>query len=174
MLSIKPIRTHATAYIGTATRLTQDSRMMYEFLRDSLTDRAPASLATETAKYMITGTTDGPLYLKTMLIKFYVETKAMNYHLRQQLQRLPTKIAELNYNVSDLNDHVKKILQNLFSGGETSDDLMVNLFEAYLAVNNTAFLRYIERKKDLCDEALEELTQLLSWTLHSSSKFSHA
>jgi hypothetical protein len=158
MLSIEAIRAHATAYIGTATRLAQDSRMMYEFLRDSLTDGARASLATETAKYTITGTADGPLYLKTMLIKFYVETKATNYHLRQQLQRLPTKIAELNYNVSDFNDHVKKVLQNLSSGGETSDDLMVNLFEAYLSVNDTAFLRYIERKKDLYDEGLEELT----------------
>jgi hypothetical protein len=50
MLSTKGIRAHATAYIGTATRLAQDSRMMYEFLRDSLTDGAHASLATETAK----------------------------------------------------------------------------------------------------------------------------
>jgi hypothetical protein len=100
--------------------------MMYEFLHDSLTEGAHARLATESAKYTINGNRDGPSYRKTLLTKFYVETKATNFHIRQnQLQRLPTKIVELKYDVAAFNDHVMELAQDLAGGGETSDDLIV-------------------------------------------------
>jgi hypothetical protein len=82
MLSIENVQNHAAAYIGTQTRLAQDASMMYELLRDSLTEGARGRLATESAKYTINGIRDGPSYLKTLLTKFYVETKATNFHIR--------------------------------------------------------------------------------------------
>jgi hypothetical protein len=157
-LTIENVQAHARTYIGTQTRLAQDASMMYEFLRDSLTEGARARLATESAKYTIEGVRDGPSYLKTLLVKFYVETKATNFHIRQKLQRLPAKIVELKYNVATFNDYVMELVQDLAGGGETLDDLIVYLFDSYLQVTDEAFKRYIERKKEVYDEGTEELT----------------
>jgi hypothetical protein len=132
--------------------------MMYEFLCDSLSEGARARLATESSKYTINGVRDGPTYLKTLLVKFYVETKATNFHIRQKLQRLPNKIVELKYNVATFNDYVMELVQDLAGGGETSDDLIVYLFESYLQVTDETFKRYIERKKEVYDEGSEDIT----------------
>jgi hypothetical protein len=126
-LTIKNVQSHATTYTGTQTRITQDASMMYEFLHDSLTEGAPAHLTTESAKYTINGARDGPSYLKMLLAKFYMETKATNFHIRQKLLRLPSKIVELKYNVATFNDYILELVQDLAGGGETSDDLIVHL-----------------------------------------------
>jgi hypothetical protein len=131
--------------------------MMYEFLRDSSTDGARAKMATEARKYTVNGTKDGPCYLKALLIKFHVETNATNYHLRQQLQRLTTTIAELKYDIASFNDRVTKLVEDLAAGGETSSGLMVHVFEAYLSVQDKTFHNYIERKKEAYDEGTEDI-----------------
>jgi hypothetical protein len=98
------------------------------FLRSSLTEGASQVMAHEHEKYTINGSCDGPCYLKTILIKFYVE----NFHLRQQLQVLTKTIKELKLNVSTFNDHVKTVVRDLAAGGEVSTDLIVYVFEASL------------------------------------------
>lgn len=158
MIPMSDVTAHATGYIGTQTRLAQDASMMYEFLRDSLTEGARARLATDTTKYTVNGTRDGPCYLKTLLSKFYVETRATNFHLRQKMQHLPTTIADMSYNIASFNDRVRELVKDLASGGETSTDLIVYVFEAYLKVDDSVFNRYIERKKEAYDDGSEEVT----------------
>jgi hypothetical protein len=53
MLSLENVRAHASTYVQTQTRLAQDSSMMYEFLRDSLTSGACARLSTDAGKYLV-------------------------------------------------------------------------------------------------------------------------
>jgi hypothetical protein len=86
--------------------------MMYEFLQNSLTSEgAGARMSYENKKYAINGNYDGPCHLKTILIKkFYMETKAMNFHLRQNLQHLPKTTKELKFDISALKDHMIKKL----------------------------------------------------------------
>lgn len=158
MLTIENVQAHATTYVGTQTRIAQDASMMYEFLRDSLTEGARARLATDSVKYTINGLRNGPCYLKTLLIKFYVETRATNFHLRQKLQRLPTTIAEMKFDIATFNDHVRELVQDLAAGGETSNDLIVYVFDAYLKVKDNSFMRYIERKKEAYDDGSENVT----------------
>jgi hypothetical protein len=82
---------------------------MYEFLRDS----------TNSAKYTMQDTKDGPCDLKAVIfIKYYVETKATNYHLRQKLQHLPKAIIHLKHDIAAFNDHVRELIQDLADGGE--------------------------------------------------------
>jgi hypothetical protein len=49
-------------------------------------------------------------------------------------------------------------VQDLAGGGETSDDLIVYLFESYLQVTDETFKCYIERKKEVYDEGSEDIT----------------
>jgi hypothetical protein len=56
MLSLENVRAHVLTYIRQPTRLAQDSFMMYEFLRDLMTDEARIRIAVESAKFEINGT----------------------------------------------------------------------------------------------------------------------
>lgn len=147
MLSIENVRAHAAAYVGQQTRLAQDSFMLYEFLRDSLTDSARIRISVEDSKFKVNGTRDGPSYLKVVLMKFHVETNATNFHLRESLHRLPQKMKDLKSNIAVFNDHVHNVILNLAAGGETSSDLIVYLFLSYLATEDNTFKKYIERKE---------------------------
>jgi hypothetical protein len=158
MLSSENICAHASYYVQTQTRLAQDSLMMYEFLRDSLTSRARARLSTDAGKYLVNGTEDGPCYLKNLLNKFYVKTRATNFHLRQKLQNFPTMITELKFDIAAFNDLVRELVQDLAAGGETSSDLIVYVFNSYLKAKDTAFIRYIECKKEAYDDGSEDIS----------------
>ena len=47
-----------------------------------------------------------------------------------------------------LNKYIKQLLTNLNARGEVTNDLLVNLFKAYLAVNDKEFFGYNDAKKD--------------------------
>jgi hypothetical protein len=124
-----------------------------------MTEGVCARLSTDSAKYTVFGIEDGPCYLKTILIKFFCETRATNYHLRQKLQQLPLSIDTFaKQDIAVFNDHVRELVQDLAAGGETSNDLIVYIFDAYLTVNDNAFIRFIERKKEVYDDGTEEIT----------------
>ena len=46
------------------------------------------------------------------------------------------------------NAHVQMLLEGLASRGETTHDLLLNLFKGYAATSDTTFTSYIERKKE--------------------------
>lgn len=159
MLTLDNVRAHAATYIGQQTRLAQDSFMMYEFLHNSFTDTARIRLSVKSDKFEINNIQDGPpSYLKVLLIKFYVETNATNFHLRECLHHLPLKMKELKSNVANFNDYVQNIVSNLPSGGQTSSDLIVFLFLAYLEVEDSTFKKFIKRRKEEYDDGKEEIT----------------
>jgi hypothetical protein len=131
---------------------------MYKFLCDSLTLGAHAHLSTDAGKYLVNRTEDGPCYLKNLLNKLYIKTRATNFHLHQKLQNLPTMITELKFDIDAFNDIVCKLVQDLAAGGETSSDLIVYIFNSYLKVKDTAFMHYIKLKKEAYDDGSEDIT----------------
>jgi hypothetical protein len=158
MLTIENVRAHAMVYSGQQTRLAQDSFMMFEFLRDLLTDSARSRVSVEASKYVVNGIEDGPCYLKVILMKFHVETNVTNFHLRQSLLRLPTTIVDLKSDVPSFNHYVQDIVKDLAAGGETSTDLLVYLFLAYAAVEDKEFKDFIKRRKQDYDDGKEVIT----------------
>jgi hypothetical protein len=78
MLTMENVRVHATNYIGQQLRAAQNSRWMYEFLRDSLTESARICIVLQPDMYQVNGENDGPCYLKMILVTFHVETNAAN------------------------------------------------------------------------------------------------
>jgi hypothetical protein len=67
-------------------------------------------------------------------------------------------MAEMKSDIATFNDHVQEIIQNLAAGVETSNDTLVNIFDAYLSVPDHAFRRYIERKKETYYDGTEDIT----------------
>ena len=158
LLTIENVRAHAATYVSRQTRAAQDAAWMYEFLRDSVTESARVCLSVEKAKFTINDNPDGPCYLKTLLAKFFVETTATNFYLRESLLLLPTKIKDLKSNIAKFNDHVDSIIQDLAAGGETSSDLIVHLFKSYMLIKDKAFNQFILNKKEKFEEGDPSIT----------------
>jgi hypothetical protein len=134
---------------------------MYEFLREALTESTKIHMALQPKQYTVNSTANGPCYLKAILLTFYyvdVETNATNFHLRELLHNLPKKIKNLKPDVPASNLHVREMVTDLASGGGVSDNLIVYLFNAYLAVEDHNFHKFIERKKEDYDDGREEIT----------------
>ena len=141
LLTLQDIRNHAATYANQQVRDAQNSYMMYdEFLCGSLAEAAKKRMANEDNKFRVTNMHIplGTAYLKVLLLCFPVETNATTYHIRQTLQDLPKKMRAINDNINKFNQFVNMQVANLAAGGQTTDDLVMNLFRAYLTVRDRA------------------------------------
>ena len=66
-------------------------------------------------------------------------------------------MATVTYNIELFNQYVKGQTEALSARGETSSDLLINLFSVYGAVPDKKFVEQIERKKDKFDDG-EDIT----------------
>ena len=96
---------------------------MYKFLCDSFTDSAHICIAVKFAQFKVNNREDGPCYL-------HVKMNATNFHLHKLLTLLLFKMTEYNFDIAQFNDHVQAIIVELAAGGETSSDLLIQLFRA--------------------------------------------
>jgi hypothetical protein len=79
--------------------------------------------------------------------------------LCKKLHDLPDKMTKLKFRVTEFNTYVQETMSNLNSGGGTSNDLLVYLFDSYKIVPDHAFHRWqYERKKEDYDDIHEEIT----------------
>ena len=64
-------------------------------------------------------------------------------------------MASVNSKVESFNLHVKENRQGLKARGERTDDLMKNLFKAFMATSDKDFVSCVKTRKDECDECKE-------------------
>jgi prefoldin subunit 5 len=63
-----------------------------------------------------------------------IDTIATVNVLRAQIGKLSIKMVEMSGNITEFNNHVRNLDNTLKSYGETSPEMMMNLFSAYEAV----------------------------------------
>lgn len=84
--------------------------------------------------------------------KSSIDTKAKVLLLRQAIAALPAKMSELQGDVKEFNLYVQHKRDELLGRGQTVDELMAHIFQAYLRVSDDNFIRYIQSKKDQYEE----------------------
>jgi hypothetical protein len=94
----------------------------------------------------------GPLLLKLIISKAHVDSRATVSFIRTSLTLLDAKMIELESNIETFNQYVKAQIKNLSARGETSSDLLINLFKGYRAANDVEFADFIRRKINLYEE----------------------
>ena len=112
-LTLKNVHHHAMQYIRQPICTAQDAVMMFAFICDSLTSDTHAQVTLEAHKYMINGMTNGPCFLKVVLIQFHVETNAIGFHLGTCSILLPKTIIMLNLDITTFNLTVQEITKEL-------------------------------------------------------------
>ena len=121
---------------------------MAECFSNSLTATARTRVASRKEEYTLNGLIDGLLYFKAIIKTASVDTRATTTTLRNKLASLDHHMQEVSSNVSTFIVDVKSWQQSLLARGETTNDLMVNVFRGLKACSDTTFVRYITRKED--------------------------
>jgi hypothetical protein len=91
----------------------------------------------------------GLLYLKKLLLNATADTRATTEHARSNLTRLDTYMANLaGSDVTEFHKYVLRQKQTLTARGETTNNLVSNLFKGYQTAKCAKFRDYMERKKE--------------------------
>jgi hypothetical protein len=151
-LTMSEVRQKAMTYLGLSNRNDQDSDMMFNCLRKSINDSVFAKVSKETSKYryLINGEFifDGPSYLMTIIELTYINTKANITAARDNLSSLNEYMESLpDSNIETFNEYVKEQLETLEAGGETTTELITNLFKGYLRAKDDTFREWVRIKK---------------------------
>jgi hypothetical protein len=159
MIPLASVNAEALTYYTTHTKRAQDSFMICQCLLASLSIdflklitadsgdyHLPAIVATEGA------VPSGPLLLKLIISKAHVDSRATVSFIRTSLTLLDDKMIEVDSNIETFNFYVKAQVKSLSARGETSSDLLTNLFKGYKAANDVEFADFIRRKQNLYEE----------------------
>jgi hypothetical protein len=65
---------------------------------------------------------------------------------------LDAKMIELDSNIETFNVYVKAQIKNLSARGETTNDLLTNLFKGYKVADDVEFADFIRRKENAYEE----------------------
>eukprot|EP00978_Attheya_sp_CCMP212_P040337 scaffold219054_cov37-Attheya_sp.AAC.2 len=144
---IEDIRSVVSTYIDQPTRNAQNSFMMYECLLKSLSVEALNVILAEVDIYTVRGIPSGPLFLKIIIRSAYIDTRATTAHVRTSLSCLDTYILTIDCDMKVFNAYVRGLRNDLAARGETTNDLLFNLFKGYDAVVDLDFKDYIKQKK---------------------------
>jgi hypothetical protein len=142
-LTLANINIHAIAYIDTQTRNAQNSMMLYLYLLNSLTEDAKLVMITMETQYHA-GANNlpvGPLFLKSIVGRASIDTRAKISLLRESVSHLYMKMIELKGNVREFNQYVSELKSALAGRGEQVSELMMHLFKAYENVPDQQFCR---------------------------------
>ena len=93
-----------------------------------------------------------PLLIKIIIREAFIDTQATTRILREHLSSLPAKLEDFKGDIEQLNAFVKVTQDQLSARGETTTDLLANLFKGYLSSRDPSFRRYIEKKQEDYDD----------------------
>ena len=141
------LRAHVTTFSGTQTRLAQNSSQMLVYLKGSLDDTFKLEVYMNAASYTLAGVKSGELFLMEIIKLVNADTRATIGYLRESLSVLPNMVVKLNNDIKAINKYINNQVEALTQRGETSSDLMTNIFKAYAVVQDKDFVRYVDDLK---------------------------
>ena len=147
-ISLDQIRRFEATCIMTSMHTAQDTAMLYQCLMSSLSKQGKTKVMVWEGQYKINRFMSGNLLLKVIIRESHLNSNATTTVIQRQLSSLDTYINTIGCNITKFNAHVQKLLEGLSAYGETTHDLLTNLFKGYQAAFDHTFLKYIERKQE--------------------------
>ena len=82
---------------------------------------------------------DGPLYLRILILRLTIDSRSTVSCIQRNLSELDDYMTSVDNNVKTFNELVRLQLDALTARGESSSNVMVNLFKGYLAASDKDF-----------------------------------
>ena len=156
----------ALAYQNQQGRNAQNASILYNFLLASITDEILAKVNTEPDRYVlpigvapnIVMVNDGTCLLKSIIDHSITNSRSSASAARTALSSLDVYIAGLpDSDITKANLYIKGKLNELAACGETTTDLIDNLFKGYSKAKDHAFTQWLQRIKDDWTDRREEI-----------------
>ena len=164
-LLLDHLREWETTHIHGISRAAQDTAHLHLCLMNSLTQARKDKVRLWSDQFILNGRESGILLLKVIIRESHLDTNATTNSIRTQLSNLDEYITTIGCDIIKFNEHVKCLLEQLNTHGRETQDLLTNLFKAYVSVKNVCFVDYINEKLSRYEEGeLMEADQLMTLT----------
>ena len=161
-IDLKILKDQAPLYLGEESRRAQDDMMLYKCLFNSLTDAGRQKILIWKKDYIVNDDENdivnrpcGILLLKVIIRESHIDTNATTTAIRNKLSNLDEYISTVNQNITKFNAYVQTQITSLETRGETTTDLLANLFKGYAACSDKNFVKYIATKEEKYEEGEE-------------------
>jgi len=160
------VRLAAITYQNARGRTAQNAAILYNFLSASITDEVLAKVNTEPGRYVlpigvapnIEMVNDGICFLKAIIDYSITNSRSSASAARTALSSLDVYIASLpDSDIKKANLYIKGKLNELAACGETTTDLIDNLFKGYFKAKDIAFTQWLQRIKDDWTDRREQI-----------------
>jgi len=155
-ITIEDVKAHAKIYQDRSTREVQNSEMLIQSLKASITRSVYNKVCLQREKYIILRENtfeqveDGICFLKTIIDNYHSNTRSSTKQIRKQLATLNHYMrAVAKGDVSKLCEHTREPMYELNAAGETTTDLLANLIEALKEAPDSNFQRWLSNQVDL-------------------------
>jgi hypothetical protein len=158
-ISREQIRDRAIEYLEEQGRRAQNSEQMFHCISASLTSDVFAKVVNADHNYTLDVAgellTDGPSLLKVVVDSAYTNTRSSSAIVRTNLSNLDRYMESLkDSNIELFHYHVKENVKMLDAAGETTSDLLVNLFKAYRLAKDKPFVSWVAHKRSAWYEGI--------------------
>jgi hypothetical protein len=154
-LTLEEVRAHAETYVTTHSRAAQDSIQLFNCLMATLSAAGKTKVMLKASQYTVKGIFSGPCLLKLVISLAHIDTNATTRQIRDKLSSLDSYMTTTNSDITKFNAYVDNLTNSLSARGETTKDLLTNLFKGYRAATDRTFVEYITKKEDDYDEGRE-------------------
>lgn len=151
-LDLQTVRAFEESYIQGQSRSAQDTAQLYRCLMASISKEGKKKILVWEDQYTIDGFGSGNLLLKVIVRESHLDTNATSASIRTKLTDLDRYLPSIGHDILKFNTYVKLLVDGLKSRGETTQDLLVNLFKGYMACSDSEFVAYMKRKLDYFEE----------------------
>ena len=153
-ITLAHTRAHCLTWINGQSRLAQENIQMAQAVLNSLSMPGFSKVLVWKNDWMIDGLPAALCLIKVIICEAFIDTNATTRILREKLAALPQQLVLHNNDITALNSFVMVTLEQLNACGETSTDLLPNLFKAHLSAGDRTFTAHIEKKREDCDEGV--------------------
>jgi hypothetical protein len=157
LIPLAAVTQDALSYVDTQTKVAQDLFMAFQCIFASLETDFLKTITTESRKYHVgqDQSPSGSLPLKAIIMRAHVDTRATVTFIREALSQLDVKMSAFDSNITKFNIYVKSQVICLEARGESTNDLLVNVFKGYQIAQDEDFAQFVKRKKDAYDEGAD-------------------
>jgi hypothetical protein len=152
-LTIQQVQTHSLAYLYASNgRPKQNSAVLFRCLYASIGPRLRTKICNRRSDYIINVQgqefADGACFLRAILQHLYIDTPSTAYFKRSQLSDLPAIMKLAEGNISNFNERIRTLLNELASVGQVmnNEDLLINLMKGYEAAPDKLFVKQMQDK----------------------------
>ena len=156
--TLDQIKAWENTFIGGVNRNSQNSKMMYDLIMNSLSIQGLQRVQVWKAQYQVNSQDSGGCLLKVIIRESYLDSNATISTLRSNISSLDNYIRDNGSDLVAFNAYVQSQIDGLSARGQITHDLTVNLFKAYAVVPDQLFRDYVNNIGNQHDDGTNEIT----------------